>query len=429
MASNRINPATTEDPEKEGKRISAWFWCFFVLFIVLMLIPIFFFTKNRLYKGDNWILDNAAVGNYGDLVGGVIGSMVALYSAYLLVTTLRDQKLVNRDAIDTNKEMLSGNRIAIRQTYLQIFESRFSSLLSMYHEAIASYKYNNLKGHVALDEIMHGFSNITYSNNSHYTSKNSTAMKKFEDFYAQNSRYFSVHMRTLYLLVKTIGEQDTFDEEENKIFDEDDRVNYAKCIRAQLSEGEMVLIRYNCLTSRGANLRTFINQFNLIKHMPILSILEFQKYRSILSVDEISAINTMYIALKKNILEHVTSSGYCPQFEVSPKYVVDVLFDKTHKEMKVTVKCDNNRSHPGNLGYSLIERALNKFPRDQRDNLFFDFLKEYLIFSNFKIYNNMEDTTFITPVSHDNGKEEITEFTIQKTSPLIFAAWQMENPS
>lgn len=429
MANNRISPAKTEDPEREGKRISAWFWCFFVLFIVLMLIPIFFFTKNRIYKGEDWILDNAAVGNYGDLVGGVIGSMVALYSAYLLVTTLRDQKLVNRDAIDTNKEMLSGNRIAIRQTYLQIFESRFSSLLSMYHEAITSYKHNDLKGHIALDEIMHGFSNRTYSNNSHYTSKNSTAMKKFEDFYAQNSRYFSVHMRTLYLLVKTIGEQESFDEDENKIFDEDDRVNYAKCIRAQLSEGEMVLIRYNCLTSRGANLRTFINQFNLIKHMPILSLLEFQKYRKVLAVDEISAINTMYIALKKNILEHVTSSGYCSPFEVSQKYTVDVHFDETRKEMKVIVKCDNGRRRPGTLGYPLIERALNKFPRDQRDNLFFDFLKEYLVFSNFKIYNNLEDTTFIPPVPHDNGNVEITEFVIQKSSPLIFAAWQMENPS
>ena len=148
-----------------------------------------------------------------------------------------------------------------------------------------------------------------------------------------------------------------------------------------------------------------------------------------LAVDEISAINTMYVALKKNILEHVTSSGYCSPFEVSQKYIIDVHFDETHQEMKVTVKCDNDRPRPGNLGYPLIERALNKFPRDQRDNLFFDFLKEYLVFSNFTIYNNLEGTTFITPVSHDIGNVEITEYVVQKTSPLIFAAWQMEDPS
>lgn len=423
------NTDKKETPSKTGEELHTYFWWFFALFLLAMSVAVYFFCKNRCYTGDDWILDNSAVGNYGDLIGGVIGSLVALYSAYLLVNTLHDQKQVNKNAIDTNEKMLTGNRVAIQQTYRQIFESRFMSLYTMYQNAVASYKVDEEHGRDALDELMQGFSNRTFSGKSHYTVRNSTAMKKFEDFYAQHSRYTSVHMRTLYLLMKTIGEQECIDEYGNTIFDEIDRVNYSKCVRAQLSEGEMILIRYNCLTSRGVNFRTFVNQFNLIKHLPILSLLEFKKYRELLKDDEISAVNTMLISLKKNILEHVTSRGYCEPLVLSPKYKVEISLENQNKELKMTVTCDNARPHPGNLGYPLIERSLNALGRELRDNLFFDFLKESLVFANFKIYNHSDEMTFAVPENKDNGDLEITEFQVEKTTPLIFAAWQMEMPT
>ena len=52
----------------------------------------------------------------------------------------------------------------------------------------------------------------------------------------------SVHFRNLYLLVKMIGETDNVDEGGNIMLKEVDRVTYAKSIRGQLSEGEMLFL-------------------------------------------------------------------------------------------------------------------------------------------------------------------------------------------
>ena len=108
----------------------------------------------------------------------------------------------------------------------------------------------------------------------------------------------SVHFRNLYLLVKMIGETDNVDEGGNIMLKEVDRVTYAKSIRGQLSEGEMLFLRYNCLTDRGDKMKPLVNQFNLLKHLPIMSLLEFRAHRNkISSQREINTLDSHFIIL------------------------------------------------------------------------------------------------------------------------------------
>ena len=117
-------------------------------------------------------------------------------------------------------------------------------------------------------------------------------------FYSEHRREMSVHFRNLYLLVKMIGETDNVDEGGNIMLKEVDRVTYAKSIRGQLSEGEMLFLRYNCLTDRGDKMKPLVNQFNLLKHLPIMSLLEFRAHRNkISSQREINTLDSHFIIL------------------------------------------------------------------------------------------------------------------------------------
>ena len=168
----------------------------------------------------------------------------------------------------------------------------------------------------------------------------------------------------LYLLAKYIGETDNVDEEGDIKLTEQDRVEYAKSIRGQLSEGEMLLLRYNCLTSRGEKMRTFVNQFNLTKHLPIMSLLEFRKHRDKLRSDrDANTLDTHFIVLKKRIKEYIgfASNEQTSKWDFSIKYSIKMELSVDRKQFKLTVKRMKNRPATGSDGTPQIEKALNCF--------------------------------------------------------------------
>lgn len=119
-----------------------------------------------------------------------------------------------------------------------------------------------------MEQLVKEFLEQDFETALEYKRRSQKAVAMFDDFYAENRTESSVHFRVLYLLVCLIAEAD---------IDEESRVMYAKCIRGQLSEGEMDVIRYNCVTANGSKMQQFINQFNLLKHLPLMSIFEFRK--------------------------------------------------------------------------------------------------------------------------------------------------------
>ena len=85
------------------------------------------------------------VGTYGDFIGGVIGTLVALYSAYLLVKTLGCQISVNSDVMDTNRNIVKTNNTAIYQSFLQVFDNKFHTMFDNYKEAKQAYRYESTR--------------------------------------------------------------------------------------------------------------------------------------------------------------------------------------------------------------------------------------------------------------------------------------------
>lgn len=90
----------------------------------------------------------------------------------------------------------------------------------------------------------------------------------YVSFYIQHKNQVAHYFRTLYRIFCFI---------DNSELKEREKVEYAKIMRAQLSESELFFLYYNAFTSYGYNFQYIINKYNLIKHS------HFQKNQSIKS--------------------------------------------------------------------------------------------------------------------------------------------------
>ena len=284
-------PTTEVDVQSVIKKQNKTFTIVKYTIVLFCILSFVLFLLHRDYCF--WLpIDEGLLGAYGDFIGGLVGTLITFYSAYLLVKTLANQIAVNSNVVttnsnivDTNKETLKATERQIKQSDQSLFDSKFNAYLKAYQESVNSYSEETLIGKECLDAMIARFRNSSFKNNLTYSKRADAAIKLFQSFYANNRTLISVHMRTLYLLMQLIAEKGEISEQ--------DRVDYAKCIRGQLTESEMFLLRYNCYTEYGLNMQNYVNRFNLIKHLPTMSLLEFLKWREMLGdkSDYINAID------------------------------------------------------------------------------------------------------------------------------------------
>ena len=426
------NPISTDNIQKESYRIN----CIKNWSIGIAIVAAILFLWGCDYSAFfTWCkIDNNVLGTYGDFIGGFIGTGVTLYSAYLLFITLKEQNVVNRETqkvntnvISTNNAVVKTNKIIIAQSYLQLFDNKFTTFLSLYQHALDAYRYNNKKGREAFVNIMDSFLEKPFQNGSTYMSRTKAAVKEYEQIYAANCREMSVHLRMLYHVARLIGMADNEDDDGNTILDEENRVIYAKCLRAQLCDEEMIMLRYNCLTNKGRNMQEFVNQFNLIKHIPLMSLLEFKKWKAKIGVDEalVSCMNAHFIALRKFILESCIGESEGNVFLDSRKYNIQVVFEDSNKKLIITVTLKNVTGSPGHEGEMLIDKALSKFTIGDLKELYKEYLKEILLVSNFYQFNGSDGRRIDSRLSTDRTKVICTA---ENDYPWILASWQRENP-
>ena len=222
-------------------------------------------------------VDTGIFGTYGDFIGGVLGTVIALYSAYLLIKTLQNQATINKDiektnasVVTTNESIVAANRkadfAAQRQYYqneLQIFDGKFSRFFEAYQAAVSAYYQEPNRGRAAFEIIARFFIDTDFDNNNDYKRRTLSAVDDYLEFYSGHRTEMSVHLRMLYLLVTLVS---------NSELEEDDKVEYAKLVRGQMSNAEMLIVRYNCLSPYGEKMRPYCNQYNLTKHLPVTSL-------------------------------------------------------------------------------------------------------------------------------------------------------------
>lgn len=388
--------------------------------LLLSILAAVFFMMHRYYDASN-VIDGTLWGQYGDFIGGVIGTLVSVLSVYYLISTLQEQQNANIEVAKNN------DKIAAVYT-LQQFDSNFSTLLQIYKSVVESYHYkindklekNGRAALIAMGQDL--FKNFKCT--SSFEESYKAAKQHFDNnFYIPNRDVAAVHFRTLYQLFSLIYSSD---------IDERKKVLYAKMIRSQLCEEELLLLRYNCHCHYGNQMRKFVNIYNLLKHLPVLSLGEFKKWREFLGNEQnINRIDTEFISLRKHIFNAINgkikeNKQYVINY--SPKYMlsIQVADDNQSLELHLT---RNNILKTDDAGS--IDATFDMFSIEQFEDLFTSFFKELFVYSNFAIYNKLEDIRIETSyTNHSTTNQTSVRIVVTKTKyPLVLSYVDLYSPA
>lgn len=263
-----------------------------IIFLIISLI--FFIWKDWSFNLETQI-NSSKIGQFGDLVGGLIGSMWALAGVILFYIALKEQRsdfVINREVLNTQAEALKQQIIEFelqrkelvetRKIYqiqsetlkTQRFESTFFSLINLHHQIVNTI---DLKGSGRIEfanapttrELTTGrdcFVKFTTGLKNGYSKKlkespekdirkliNSSYLEYFEKHQSDLGHYF----RNLYHIVKFISNSEI----ENK-------KTYIGLLRAQLSNDELIMLFYNCISDLGIEkFMPMAESFKLFKNL------------------------------------------------------------------------------------------------------------------------------------------------------------------
>ncbi|MBN8697694.1 MAG: hypothetical protein J0L87_14275 [Bacteroidetes bacterium] len=249
------------------------------LLLLISAIPIFLWKDNIDLNQD---IDASKFGQFGDFIGGVIGTLWALASVILFYLALSDQRKdfktnenafkLQVDALNQQIEEFKLQRNELensRKIYeeqsktqrIQQFESNFYSLLNV-HLTIK----NNLN---TFDSNKDYFKSIydnfikEYEFKSDITLHHNNIVNSYLEKFTLERGNLSHYFKSLYRIIKII--------ESNPSFNNDDKIFYTKIIRSQLTDYEQLVIFYNSYCVYGLKSRKLILAYNLLKHCPVFN--------------------------------------------------------------------------------------------------------------------------------------------------------------
>lgn len=373
-----------------------------LLAAILAIIALLLFASHRYFSLAKAI-DGSLWGEYGDFIGGVVGTIIAYISIRLLVETLRAQNKANQIASITAKD----NDYTYR---LQQLNDHFQMLIRLYRETLSEFKDNeNANSRIGkaylqgcIDAMRTGMGECQ----SDYASRNKKAIEQYSLFYTNHRDVASVYFRIVYRLWELIFDTPLVLQ---------DKLRYVKILRCQFSEAELFLIRYNAMTSNGTKMQYYANQFNITKHLPELSLLEFTFWRN-QKFDNAEAsrnlLVTYFIALRKSIILRIKEDVDDELKQIGGRYKVSDEY--SGNQFTLTVKRDKRDSSASGSLSAVFDTLTLLELRD----LMVDFLVELFVYRSFCNYQKPEDISIEKP--HDNsGDFEIIKIQVNATRELV----------
>ncbi|SEJ13604.1 Putative phage abortive infection protein [Myroides marinus] len=299
MGNNKPEDESTFFSEKTGKIISL----FGLVVIVLTILVYLIFGDWKFSK----IPDESIIGQFGDFIGGFIGSMFSLAGVILFYVALKEQRKdisINQENIrlqtsaleqqvnefqaqktelEETRKVYEEQTLLIReQTNLyrqqnkelkeqsntarvQQFDSSFFSYLNIFNEFRDSLDKKCDSGNF-FSEIFSEIKGKDIQDND----KIEDVLQNICDVYLEVFNLYrnnlSPYFKTLYRIMVLIDTSNIDDYKKNEYF---------KLLRSQLSDVELLVLNYNYHTDFGLNVRTLIIKYNFLKHINLFDKLEF----------------------------------------------------------------------------------------------------------------------------------------------------------
>lgn len=420
MAS-RIVPQ--ENPKEKNEKVFP-FNLFWIEIICLLIggVSLVLFCIGRTLFNLGGAIDNEVWGQFGDFIGGIVGTLISYISVRLLVRNLREQ-------MKSNQQQAESNSQNAKVFELQQFNEMFKLLFNQYQDTISNYRYGgDLTGQkaiaaIAKDIMLHGGT----INGGTYQERESKALSIYDSFYVNYHDVAPVHFRIIYRIFQLIDEAEISDTQ---------RRDVAKIMRCQLSEEELFLLRYNCKSPYGVKMRLYLNRYNLQKHLPVLSLLEFSPYRFALADDtQRNRLNTELSVIRKVMRDlFIKQDEHLKVFvkTYTPRYQIRIEVAADNKEFKLELT--KNENLPVSTVETDIDAVLEILGHDKINQLLYDFVCEVFVYSNFSLYNKMDSLN----IEHDSQRQEharIVKYFVRVTKeeegqvyPLICAQKQLDKP-
>lgn len=420
MAS-RIVPQ--ENPKEKNEKVFP-FNLFWIEIISLLIggVSLVLFCIGRTLFNLGGAIDNEVWGQFGDFIGGIVGTLISYISVRLLVRNLREQ-------MKSNQQQSESNSQNAKVFELQQFNEMFKLLFNQYQDTISNYRYgSDLTGQkaiaaIAKDIMLHGGT----INGGTYQERESKALSIYDSFYVNYHDVAPVHFRIIYRIFQLIDEAEISDTQ---------RRDVAKIMRCQLSEEELFLLRYNCKSPYGVKMRLYLNRYNLQKHLPVLSLLEFSPYRFALADDtQRNRLNTELSVIRKVMRDlFIKQDDHLKVFvkTYTPRYQIRIEVAADNKEFKLELT--KNENMPVSTVETDIDAVLEILGHDKINQLLYDFVCEVFVYSNFSLYNNIDSLN----IEHDSQRQEharIVKYFVRVSKeeegqvyPLICAQKQLDKP-
>jgi hypothetical protein len=217
------------------------------------------------YVGYNNVKTYTDLGPWGDFFGGTLNPILTFFSFVGVLLTIALQKIemnLTREELGRSANALE---LQIATTRQQTFDSTFFQMLSL---------HNNIVNSIDLVEKQTGirtqgrdcfrtfYTRLTkiYRENQKKGQKNHSDEKildlSYRIYWKEVQLELGHYYRYLFNMIRFVKQNspdDTF---------------YIKLIRSQLSDQELLLLFYNCLSEQGENFKAYAEEFALFDNMP-----------------------------------------------------------------------------------------------------------------------------------------------------------------
>lgn len=382
-----------------------WPYIIFAGLFIALFGFVFKWGHAVVWKDPNYIVNNELLGTFGDFIGGVLGTVFTIISVIIVAKTFAHQQDVTTD-----------NEIELKT---QRFNNLFFELLHLYQSEVnelCGYKerFINVKQNVKTQQIKVQKEAVQYNNKDFFDEEKLIIQQRYRNqmsfeknkrravgyymlFYTKNRSKISAYYRTLYRIYELIDKSDLISQTQKK--------DYAKMIRAQLTESELFFIRYNSMTIYGQQFIYYINKYNILKHLPAFELLEFKDWWERMNIIEREGTNIIYYAIRKTlkeIFEKCDKNGSLNALlfpDNTSKYQISV---SCHKRIDVEIRLiiNHDLSH-----YTNEYCGITKLDHKKIQQLLDCWVKEIFNYSNFSQYNNEKNIlTYSLPIITEDNK-------------------------
>lgn len=251
------------------------------ILLVCLIAIAFLFGYSRTYCETDIPIDSEIFSHYGDFIGGIL----SIVSIYLITETLKEQKKSSKSSLRTQRKI--ANESYINNLFFELLKYLQTEISDLNISTKNDAQYTNKDFFEELKRELHKI-----PTKESYKRNRDAARKQYLEIYSKNLR-IGAYFRILYRICDLI---------DNSVLEEQKKRDYIKIVRSQLTNAELLLIRYNAMLPDGERFQKYISKYNILKHLTIGELLEFSHYSVLLTEhQDMYDLNQLYLKLRSKI--------------------------------------------------------------------------------------------------------------------------------